>query len=347
MPPLKPDALLKKLAGGKPVPAILLLGADPYLRKLCRDKLIDTFVPEAARDWAVARFSAADGEWQEVFQRAATVPMLAPRQVVIVEEVEAIEELGDAAREAATKRLREYLDDPAPFTILVLEAARLDKRMALTKLLLEKAVTTDLEMTGEEAAALAIASAKEFGVELEPGAASLLVEAVNAEPARIRVELEKLSLYAQKKGTISVADVEDLVVAARKYVVWGIADILAEGRRDAALVFIDGLLRNGEQPPQLLGALATMYRRLIAAHGLPPRTNKFEAARQMGTFPDAAEQAIQQSRRFSRAQLISALVALANADSTLKSGVANPRAALEILVTQLAAPTEAIKSSAV
>ena len=57
------------------------------------------------------------------------------------------------------------------------------------------------------------------------------MEAVNAEPARIRVEIEKLSLYAQAKGKISASDVEELVVSARKFTVWEMGDLLVELRR--------------------------------------------------------------------------------------------------------------------
>jgi len=342
---LRPDALIKKLSAGKPVPAILLHGPDHYLRKLSREKLIETFVPENVRDWAVARYSAADGEWDQVFQRAVTVPMLARVQVIVVERVEEIDELGDNARETAVATLKDYLADPAPFTVLVFEAAQLDKRMALWKLLEEKALVASMEIDSREAAALAISTAKDFGVQLDSDAADLLVDALNAEPARIHVELEKLSLYAQQKGKITASDVEELVDSARKYLVWDMADILAEGRRDAALVFLDGLLRNGETPQMLVGALTFMYRRLLAANSLGPRVNKFEAARHLGMPADAAERAMFQARRFSRDKLIAAMKSLADADSTLKSGVKDTRAALEVLITQLAA-LPAAKSSA-
>jgi len=346
MADMKLDALLGKLASGKPVPAILLYGEDVYLRKLCRDKLIETYVPAAARDWALARFSAADGEWDQAFGRAVTVPMLAPHQVVIVERVEAIDDLGEDARESAIETLKNYLADPAPFTVLVLEASVLDGRKGLSRLLAEKAVKVTLAMDSEQAAALAVSSAKEFGVELEPRAARLLVEAVNSEPARIRVEIEKLSLYAQAKGKISANDVEELVVSARKFTVWEMGDLLVESRTDAALLFLDGLLRDGEQPPMLVGALAWMYRKLIEAREIPPRMNKFQAARQLQMNPDSAERAMSQSRRFSIRQLTAGLAALADADSLLKSGVANPRASMEFLVTRLAAPSASSKSSA-
>lgn len=52
----------EKLAKGKPAPAVLLCGDQPFLRDACRAQLIEKFVPEAARAWAVSRFSAGRGD---------------------------------------------------------------------------------------------------------------------------------------------------------------------------------------------------------------------------------------------------------------------------------------------
>jgi len=346
MPDVKVEALMAKLASGKALPAILLYGDDVYLRKSCRDKLVETYVPEAARDWALARYSAADGEWDDALQRAVTVPMLATHQVVIIEGVEAIDDLSEDARDSATESLKNYLADPAPFTVLVLEAAALDGRKSLSRLLSEKAIKVALTMDDAQAAALAVSTAREFGVELSPDAADLLVVATNSEPARIRIEAEKLSLYAQGEGKITAANVAELVFAARKFTVWEVGDLLAESKRDAALVFLEGLLRDGEQPATIVGALAWMYRKLIEARELPPRANGYQASRFLQMNPESAERAIRQARRFSIHQLTSGIAALAEADSMLKSGVRDPRAVLEFLITQLAAPPQKSKSPA-
>ncbi len=124
---------------GKPVPAIVLLGTDSYLREMCRAKILDACVPEAARAWAVARLSAREAGWDEILQRAQMLPMLSPRQVIIVDGAESVEKLGDKARDEILEALGKYLDSPAPFTTLLLEAAALDGRQRFSKLLHEKA----------------------------------------------------------------------------------------------------------------------------------------------------------------------------------------------------------------
>src|SRR5262249_39704217 len=140
---------LERLAKGKAVASILLLGEDAYLRDLCRAKLIRAYVPEGGRAWGLARFSAAEDALDRALTQAQTLPMLVPRQVVFVEQVEALEHLAEGAREAAVERLAAYLDDPAPFTVLVLEAAQLDQRMKLFKTLAQKSVVVAVELGKE------------------------------------------------------------------------------------------------------------------------------------------------------------------------------------------------------
>src|SRR5580698_938334 len=60
MPETNVEQLLERLAARKPVPGVFLLGGDSYLREICRKKIVEAYVEEASRDWAVARFSARE-----------------------------------------------------------------------------------------------------------------------------------------------------------------------------------------------------------------------------------------------------------------------------------------------
>jgi len=337
MAAISPEKLIDRLAGGKSATAVVLVGSDHYLREMCRNKIIETCVPEAARDWAVTRLSAREAGWNEVIGRAETMPMMSPRQVVIVEEAESVEKLGEKSRDEVLDLLAKYFESPAPFTVLVLEAASLDGRQRYFKLLAEKGLIVELSIGPESAAALAMQMAKDLGAEIDRDAAAMLAEILSGAPARMRVELEKLSTYVKGRGRITVADVEALVVAARKNTVWQLTEILASRKRAAALAFLDNLLREGEQPVMIVGALAWTYRKLIEARDLPAHISGFAAARPLGMRPEAAETALRQAHRISKKDLLAGLAALAEADSQLKSSNPDPRAMMEFLIARLTA----------
>jgi DNA polymerase-3 subunit delta len=335
------EELLARIEKGKPIPAILLLGEEPYLRDSCRAQLIEKYVPEAARAWAVSRYSADRGETQTALDQAQTMAMLSPQQVVFLEDAEAIEKLGEKNREEAVAGLDAYLENPAPFTVLVVEASGLDQRMKLGKLLVEKTLVVECGLGEKEserqaaAVALARAIAKEQGVEFEKGAAEDLAEFVAADLMRLKTEIDKLATYAAERRLIRREDVSALVISEKTTTVWELADMLASRQPKKALELLDRLLRDGEEPLPMLGAMTWMYRKLIEASEVKGVTNGWQAARALGMRPEQAELALQNARKISKARLLDGLRALQKADDRLKRGGEDARAVMEFLVTEL------------
>lgn len=332
--------LVERLKKGKAIPALTLLGGETYLRDMCRRLLVETFTDEAAREWAVSRFSAEDDDAGAVIGQAQMLPMLASRQVVSWREVEALERLGEESREKILKRLAEYLNDPAPSTIFVIEAEKLDQRTKLFKLLAEKSLMVACEL-GEEgperdahAAAIAADMAREEGVAITRDAAQLLAESTNSNLARIRTELEKLAVYAGERKSLGKEDVAALVIAEKRYTVWQLADMMANGDEKRAITFLDALLRDGEQPVAIVGTLAWMCRKLLETQELGRGVDVWKVVR-LGMRPDTAKMALAAAPKIPRRQLVEGLAALAEADSRLKGGAADPKALMEFVVAKL------------
>ena len=341
MPRLSLDQFKQRLQKAKPIPALLLLGNEPYLRDSCRAELIDKYVPEAARAWAVSRFSADRGELQAALDQCQTLPMLSTQQVVFLEDAETLEKLGDKAREDAIESLDAYLQDPAPFTVLVIEAEKLDMRMLLGKKLAELALVVEVTL-GERvedrvaaAEGLAKALAKEQGVTFEAGAAEDLAEFVSGDLMRLKTELDKLATFAAQRKMIRREDVSALVISEKTTTIWQVADLLASHQPRKALEFIDCLLREGEEPVMMVGAMAWMYRKLVEASELRGITGGWQAARALGMRPEQAELAVRCARRIPRDRLLDGVRALQEADDRLKGGVKDVRAIMEFLVWRL------------
>ena len=337
--------LLERLKKGKVIPALLLLGDETYLRDACRKMLVETFILEAARTWGVSRYSADRGETQSALEQAQSLPMLSRQQVVFLEDVEKIEKLGEKNRDAAVEQLEAYLANPAPFTVLVLEATALDQRMKLAKLLADKTLVVEVGL-GENveqrlgtAVTLATALAREEKVEFEKGAAEDLAEFVAADLMRLQTEIKKLATYVGDRKIIRRQDVVALVISEKVTTVWELAGMLASRQQKKSLEFLERLLRDGEQPLEMLGALTWMYRKLIEASEVTGVANGWQAARALGMRPEQAEMALQNARKIGKPRLLHGLAALKLADSRLKGGVRGAdevRAALEFLLVELA-----------
>jgi DNA polymerase-3 subunit delta len=342
MPRLSAEEFGARLEKGKHIPAVLLLGDEAFLRDSCRSRVIEKLVVEAARTWAVSRFSAKSGETQAAMDQAQTMPMLSPQQVVFLKDVEAIEKLGEKNRDETVKAIEEYLANPAPFTVLVLEACALDQRMRLAKLLTERALVVEVGL-GEDAderiaagVGLARSLAKGQGIEFAQGAAEDLAEFVSGDLLRLKTEVEKLATFVGDRKMVHREDVTALVISEKTSTIWEVADLLASRQSKRALEFFDRLLREGEEPLQMLGAMAWMYRKLVEASEIRGATNGWQAARALGMRPEQAELAIQSSRKISRSRLLAGLRVLQQADDRLKGGSEDARAVMEFLVAQLA-----------
>jgi DNA polymerase III subunit delta len=340
MPRIDTQELLSRLEKGKPIPALVLLGDEPYLRDTCRAKLIERFVPEAARTWALSRYSAERGETEAALGQAQSLPMLSPTQVVFLENAEAIEKLGDRSREETVEILEKYLDDPAPFTTLVIEAASLDERMKLAKSLAAKSlvVSVGLGENPEQRQATAVVMAHNFagelGLKFEKGAAEELAERVSADLMRLKSEIDKLANYIGDNKRITSDDVAAMVASEKSTTVWELADLLASRQAKRSLEFLDRLLRDGEEPVAMVGAMTWMYRKLVEASEIKGAMNGWQAARVLGMRPEQADLALRAARKSSKAQLLSGLQALEKADDRLKSSK-DARTVMEFLVAEL------------
>jgi DNA polymerase III subunit delta len=348
MPKASTEDLLTRLKTGASVPALLLLGAEPYLRDACRAQLIDAYVPEASRTWAVSRYSAENGETQAALEQAQTMPMLSPKQVVFLEDVEMIEKLAEGKREAAVAQLEAYFEDVAPFTVLVLEATGLDQRMKLAKVLAENTLVVEVglgdnpEQRLATAAEMARSMAKEEGVSFEKGAAEDLAEFVSADLQRLKTEITKLATYLGDRKQIQRGDVSTMVISEKTTTVWELANMLANRQSHMALEFLDRLLREGEAPLQILGAITWMYRKIIEASEVRGASNGWQAARVLSMRPEQAELALQAARKIPKAKLLSGLRALQYADDRLKRGSEDARAVMEFLLADLTSSRAAI-----
>jgi DNA polymerase-3 subunit delta len=342
---------LAQLQSGKLIPAILLLGDEPYLRDACRAELIEKFVPEGSRMWGVSRFSADRGEIEQALGAAQMLPMLAQQQVIFIEDLERVEKLGEKNREATVDAISAYLENPAPFTALVLEAKSLDQRMKLGKLLLDKALVVEVGLGDDPEARLAAATtlaktfAREENVELENGAAEDLAEYVSGDLMRLKTEIRKVATYVAERKLIRREDVSLLVISEKTSTAWELADMLASRQVGPAMEFLERILRQGEEPVMILGALTWTYRKLIEAADAKGVSNGFQAARVLAMPPAKAEAALRSARKIGKPRLLQGLQALQRADSLLKGGADDPRTAMEFLIVELTG-TGAARSAA-
>ncbi len=355
---------------GQLKPGYVLAGDESFLLDRCRAAVLKAFVPQDLRDFCLSDLDLASTSIFEVLDRAQTPSLMAPFQVVFVRNVRQLYTRGAKKDEFAA--LSRYFKSPNPQALIVFVAdfiripsdlRRMDmddknRFERLTETLGEHCGMVELARVNEEDAMRWTAStAQEAGARMDPDAVRELVDALGADMMLISSEMEKLLLYTLGRGSITLGDVETMVLAAKQRSLYELTDAISAHDRVRALALLHGLLNSSDAGEDAaighLYMLARTFRQMLVILEKNVRDSRaiWQALWQGFRMPPfAADDLIRQARRYkSRRDLTRALRLIARADLELRSSPPDKRLVLERLVYDLASepkPASPVFSSA-
>jgi DNA polymerase-3 subunit delta len=249
-------------------PVYVLAGEDRFLKRLAREAVRRWVLGEGEDDFAASTHDGETATLADVRDELATLPFLAARRLVIVQDA-------DSFVTRHREGLEKYVAAPSATGVLVLEVKSWKSNTRLAKAVPDSAT---VDCTTPKPAQLVPWirrwAGKQYGKELTAPAAELLVELVGPEMGVLDQELAKLAVYVGDRPRVDQADVDLLVGHSRAETAWQMLDALAEGKQGAALTTLHYLLDQGEDPIGLLGALSWQLRRVaqvarLAQEGVP------------------------------------------------------------------------------
>ncbi|MGD0903845.1 MAG: DNA polymerase III subunit delta [Terracidiphilus sp.] len=335
----------------------VLAGDEVFLLDRCRAAVLKGFVPPDLRDYCLSDLDLAETPIFEVLDRAQTPSLMAPFQVIFVRNVKQLYSRGAKKDEFAA--LDRYFRSPNPQALVIFVAdflripsdvrrMELDDRNRferLTETLGRNCGTVELARVNEEdAMRWAVAAAQEGGARLDPDAARELVDALGTDMMLISSELEKLLLYTLGRGSITLGDVETMVLAAKQRSLYELTDAISARDRVRALALLHGLLNSSDAGEDAaighLYMLAKTFRQMLVILEKNVRDSRaiWQALWQGFRMPPfAADDLIRQARRYkNRRDLTRALRLIARADLELRSSPPDKRLVLERLIYELA-----------
>lgn len=278
----------KQIKSGKTGPLYLLEGDDLQSR---HDLALEfaNIVDDGLQAFNVQSYYAneatnAAGRDQLIgtlLSNARTLPMMAPRRVIVVHEADRLlapkraKEEDDAPPVAGKKgkrvattpaeELEAYIESPEPMTTLVFVSGPLDANRRVVKLLRKVADVVDCGSLHDarEAAAWITKRLEKDELAIEPKAISLLLGTTGLTLGRIRPEIEKLVLYAVGESAITVAHVREVVVPQEESEgTFALMEAVQTANAPRALREVSALIDAGVQPPVILGQLRAATIRL-------------------------------------------------------------------------------------
>jgi DNA polymerase-3 subunit delta len=345
-------------AGKTPLkPGYVLAGDEIFLLDRCREAVLKFLVPENLREFCLSELDLGETNIFEVLDRAQTPSLMAPFQAIFVRNVRTLYTRGNKKEEFAA--IERYFRSPNPQALVIFvadfiripsDARRMEmedktRYQRLQETLGEHCGVVELAHVEEDdAMRWAMARAQQEEIKLEQDAARELADALGADMMLIASELEKLLLYAQGRGRITLGDVETMVLGAKQRSLYELTDAISLHEPARALMLLNGLLNSSEAGEDAaighLYMLARTFRQMLVILEKNVHDSRaiWQALWQGFRMPPfAAEDLIRQARRYkNRRELTRALRLVARADLELRSSPPDKRLVLERLIYDLA-----------
>ncbi len=342
---MTPDQALREASENALRPVYLVTGEERYLQTQVLSALREAALAGATPGLNEDQFTAGEASVDAVLGAARTLPMFAKRRLVVVRALERWESAAKGAKGVeALEQLTAYAKDPSPSTVLLLVAAKVDKRKKLAALAFKQGFAVSCEpLSRGDLPRWIETTAKARGNALASGVADLLAELAGPELSSVADALERVCLYAGEGETITEEAVAECVVRVRPTTVWELVG--AVGRRDVggALAALERVYDPQDRGLRLVGVLAWSTRQLLRFESATRGgARPDEAAKRAGAPPFKARELAAQVRAIPRRDLERWLELLARVDFALKGGSKRPpKAVLEHAILSLCQETKA------
>jgi DNA polymerase III delta subunit len=269
---LTPAVVRAQIAAGSVEPLYLVTGDDESEMSAIAAALTDT-VDEDFRAFNVQRFYGSDPgtTLASVLDAASTLPLLAARRVVILQQAERTltarrrgqadadestddGEAGEGGGKSQVAMLKDYAKHPHDHAAVVIIGLALGRTF---EPLAKQAAVVLCEASSDIIRRLEA----EHGVRFERDAADFLRQMAGADVGRLRADVERVLLYAAGRTSISREQVQQVIGrAASAGNLW---KAVAERRAPGALKELELELAEGAVPYMVLGLLRSVIERTV------------------------------------------------------------------------------------
>ncbi len=312
-------------------PVYVLAGTERFLKRQALGLLKQALLKDVDADLACAVYAGDTVSFAQVRDDLDALPFLAPLRWVHIQDA-------DSFVTQHRSKLERYVEQPSRHNVLILDVKTWTSTTKLAKKVPDAAtLQCKAPATGPLTQWLIRWTHQQYQKKLDPAAANLLVELIGAEMGLLDQEAAKLSVYVGEQKTITMQDIDQLVGHSRMETAWVMLDALAAGQGTKALETLHHLLRQGEEPIALLGAMGWQLRRLAQVARLRQLgVDLGSALAKVGLPPFKRDQAAQTLQRLGR-HIFQVYELLLATDLNLKSSdQLSPAALLERLVVKLA-----------
>jgi DNA polymerase-3 subunit delta len=330
----------KQIKQNQIAPVYLLFGTEAFLINETKQLLLSQLLNEEELDFNYASYDLEETSIETALEDAETLPFLGEKKVIILHNptfLTAEKTKGKVEHNLA--RLESYLNEPAPFTVIVFAAPyeKLDDRKKVTKELKRKAITIEAKKLSEqELKGWVRERAKLNGIEIEAAAVERMLVLAGTNLFLLTSEVDKLALYASDERKINVDIVEKLVSKSLEQNIFTLIEKVVQRKLDEALSIYYDLLKQNEEPIKILSLLAGQFRLIYQVKELARKGyGQQQIASYLKVHPFRVKLAAGQAGKFTDEELAGLMKQLAEADYEMKTGGMDKSLLVEMIFFRL------------
>lgn len=255
------DTLKASLAS--PAPVYVLVGSEALLVREAETTLREALVTGPFAQLNHAVFTAGEDSAMGFAEATATLPMMAPRRVVELRQVQ-------DANAVLLDALLAYVQAPRAGAVLLVSGERfpsasggMDRGLRIRNAVKKTGVIVELDGEGVDPVSFAVARARERGVSLPQATARTLAEFSGGDLSALAADVEKCAHFVGPGGTIDIDAVEAVCAWVAEASAWTLTDAIVARDKDLALSTLHRLLEDGEASHKLLGSVAWQLRQVL------------------------------------------------------------------------------------
>lgn len=315
-------------------------GSESFMIEALKQALVEHSMPEGDQETNLSIYDLEEAAIQEVITDAETYPFFGELKLIIASNADfLLAKPGKTEVEHYPDVLINYLDNPAPYTILVVIAPyeKVDERKKVVKQLKKKAKVVACEPLKEWNMQQVIASiANEHGVQLSEDVSDYFTEKIGTDLMLIHSEMEKLALYVGEGNTVRLEDAEIMLSHQENSTALQLVDAVIAADLAKAIEITRDLQKQKEEAIALLALIASQFRTLLQVKILRQKGyNQKQMASHLKIHPYVAKLAMNRQAKFETRELEQALLLLSETDSQIKTGKMDKTLAFELLLYRL------------
>jgi DNA polymerase III subunit delta len=318
----------------------LLYGTETFLIHETIQLMVTHLLNEEEKDFNFSTYDLEETPLEVAIEDAETFPFMGEKRLIVMQNPVFLtsEKTKEKVDHNITK-LEEYLNNPAPYSIVVIAAPyeKLDERKKITKELKRKAVVEEAKKLGDQELKIWIKDrAISNGVDIDDKAIEKMVSVAGSNLFVLTNEIDKMSLYVGIEKRIDIHTVNQLVSKTLEQNIFELVEKVVHRKVEEALRIYYDLLKQNEEPIKILALLSGQFRLIYQVKEL---SRKGYGQQQMATslkaHPYRVKLAAGQAQLFSEDELKTLVHLFADADYQMKTGGLNKTMIIEMILFQL------------